>query len=703
MIKLLKQQNHRLSGVLTKFNISQRTATIWQKLFYALLLVVIMLMYSSIYFNSTFPVSEGWNINYAELVLHGKMPYTDFYYYLPPLNLAVDIIFWSLSFGSLFVYRAWWLLQRIVIFEMVFFLLCRYFKSSSAFLGCALGSILATASVYDLFGDYNQTVALLSIILIYCATGFAKTELIKKKCKYMVYAGCIIALLFLNKQTIFLSTILVYFGILCIVSVLTKDKYFFRYLLSASIGFFAVIIPVVIFMAYNGMLVPFVEQVFLNTGGKGDLSVIVFEKLFSKLFLIVPWMLCGLLLLAVKTSNKNEISFSNGRYVFVIFLIALTTICFNAVQDITNGIQITWEFQAIIFVGAIPLIVVTVMRLMHMGPSRLYTNNAIFLSTIFFSAFTLIVGYLKDSSLAREIFYANKNDIFIPSDKTYVMKTLNNSSDVFELVTNTFYFLVFCFILAQLLMYITKYKNSAAESDNRQILWITCGAFAPLYASLMASGGEIGFHATMIAIPFILCKAFSLVLKDKLLETAMRSATLVLCTVLCFICISQKFVAPYTWWGSTESAPKSEKIYSTDIPALNGFTFTETAKNDFESITRLILENTNEDDVVYGFPYLKIFNVLTERYQYDTFVPVMFYDVVDDKYVQHENELLKENLPDILLIQNIPNCMDAHESIFRNGEPLVQRQTLAYFESVIPKKYQHLGTFGDISVYKLVK
>ena len=52
--------------------------------------------YSAIYANNTFPISEGWNVNYVELIWHGKVPYRDFYYYLPPLNLLVDAVLWKL-------------------------------------------------------------------------------------------------------------------------------------------------------------------------------------------------------------------------------------------------------------------------------------------------------------------------------------------------------------------------------------------------------------------------------------------------------------------------------------------------------------------------------------------------------------------------------------------------------------------------------
>lgn len=59
----------------------------------------------------------------------------------------------------------------------------------------------------------------------------------------------------------------------------------------------------------------------------------------------------------------------------------------------------------------------------------------------------------------------------------------------------------------------------------------------------------------------------------------------------------------------------------------------------------------------------------------DTFVPVLFYDVVDDQYVLQEDELLQENLPDIVIWKDdVPNCKKVHEESYRNGEKLKQRE-----------------------------
>ena len=92
-----------------------------------------------------------------------------------------------------------------------------------------------------------------------------------------------------------------------------------------------------------------------------------------------------------------------------------------------------------------------------------------------------------------------------------------------------------------------------------------------------------------------------------------------------------------------------------------------------KGITQLIEENTTEDSVIFGYPYVKIFNILTDNYNMNTFVPVLFYDVVDDKYVQEEKALLEEKLPDIVVWKDIPDCKEVHEREFRDGKPLEQR------------------------------
>ncbi len=118
-------------------------------------------------------------------------------------------------------------------------------------------------------------------------------------------------------------------------------------------------------------------------------------------------------------------------------------------------------------------------------------------------------------------------------------------------------------------------------------------------------------------------------------------------------------------------------------------------------MTEVIQENTTEDAVIWGYPHIKLFNILTQNYNMDTFVPVLFYDVVADSYVEKEKELLEEHLPDVIIWEEIPTCKEVHEDVFRDGEPLKQREIESYLEKVIPKKYTLMATVDNVSVYIL--
>ena len=55
-------------------------------------LALFTVFYNFLWFNKAFSLSEGWSKVYVELIDSGKVPYKDFYYFLPPLNLLLDYI-----------------------------------------------------------------------------------------------------------------------------------------------------------------------------------------------------------------------------------------------------------------------------------------------------------------------------------------------------------------------------------------------------------------------------------------------------------------------------------------------------------------------------------------------------------------------------------------------------------------------------------
>lgn len=193
-----------------------------------------------------------------------------------------------------------------------------------------------------------------------------------------------------------------------------------------------------------------------------------------------------------------------------------------------------------------------------------------------------------------------------------------------------------------------------------------------------------------LALPLTSCYIFDFENKKrhKLISFSKYCFYLVL-LFLSITCISQKINCSFSWWGTNDDSLYA-KTETTDIKALSGVKLSLKQKELYESITSVVLENTSYDDVIWSYPHIKIFNVLTDNYNLDTFAPIVFYDVSADKYIEKETELLKHNLPKIIIWEDIEGCKETHEELFRDGEPLKQRD----MEDMI---------YNNLDKYKIIK
>lgn len=166
--------------------------------------------------------------------------------------------------------------------------------------------------------------------------------------------------------------------------------------------------------------------------------------------------------------------------------------------------------------------------------------------------------------------------------------------------------------------------------------------------------------------------------------------------------MSQKVISAYSWWGWRDTIIDYSTFYAIDVPGLEGFRVSENVKNLYEEMYKVIKSNTDEDSVIYGFPNIRIFNVLLKNTNMKHFVPVPFYDVCSDDYIREDIEKLKENPPDIIVWIDIPGCMDLHEEVFRDNKKLEQRKFQEWFASSVNEdKYTLIGQYDSMFIYKL--
>lgn len=645
------------------------------------LLVLIILGYSSLYFSNTYPISEGWGVFNAELLNQGKVPYRDFYYYLPPLSLWMDALFWKLSFGMLLVFRAWRLAERIAIYLLVFNFLKRYFHCVYVFVACAFTAVLSTGDIYDLFGDYNQTMALLAILLLYAATAFAHAEALRQKLKWLFVSGMIIGGMFLNKQTIFLASFICYFVCLTAFCLKTRDKNWLRYCASVAVGMLVPIGICAIYLLSQKALIPFLDQVYINTDGKGSLFGIIVQSVYSKILGFGVWTLSLFPLWWVyyRRTSPGEIVRDRSHNAVAICYALLNLLIYlefyhSSVKDLFVTIVAGKKALVIMAAGLAGFAgCAWFFRRKKIDPQKRVLLNTLVAAGC---AILALTGAALDISLMNRL--SSQMGIF-----NYIQYDLSRWS---------FYSMILLFIISLTMDW--------QKTRGRDLLFIACGGMSLYYAGVMAAGISAGpAHIFRIALPVILCIILAHEYDNKLVSSVIKGLTWTTCIALSVMCLTQKSLSAYSWWGSGDS-PRWEKTCSTDIPALKGIRLSNSRKELYEWATNTINENSDEDAFVWGYPHIKLFNILTNRYNMETFVPVLFPDVVSDKYVLLELEQLKEHLPDIVIWEDIPTMLEVNASAFRNGEPLKQVELEAYFAQILPEKYISLGSYESVTIYK---
>lgn len=646
-----------------------------------IIIILVMLMYSSNYFNNTFPYSEGWFINYVELIEQGKIPYKDFYYYLPPLNLVIDWLFWKLSFGYLIVFRAWYLFERTVLYLLVYHLLSKQFEWKKAAVACCFAEIICTGDAFDLFGDYNQNIAVLTVFLVYCAVRFSESDEGKEKRKSLLYAGVVLGLLFLCKQTIFIAALSIYFVVLTILCILKKDKEYIRYIISTIIGLLIPVLLCASYLIYHNALWDFMDQVFISVDGKGSIFDIIIFTPLKVLTNWSCWIMAIVLILILKISKDMQCK-NDNRNIYIIGLLAVAVL--YVIDKCTLPVIIqyvkayfeSWKFLLMVVVFAMPLLITVIFR-----------NKIVqYQKKIYFGIIILSIGIFVASILSSEYYEA-----------VYDVGMFGLISKYFNVIG--YYFL----ILLVIICFIRKVKisNEMVDSKNDTMIMFASGGIVLCYAAVMAAGGtSMPSLAMRISTPLIL----TIILSEGMVENAskyLKFLVMGVCLIITTVCISQKSISPYPWWGMNDY-PKEEKIYTVDIKELKGFLFSQEDKEMYENISRLINENSDEDDIVFGYPYIKIYNILCKRYT-SYFVPVVWYDVVGDKYVDMLLNELQENPPKIVVWKNIPGALETHEAVYRDGKLLEQRKIEAMFKKMLPTKYKLLGEYNEVKVYKLIE
>lgn len=169
----------------------------------------------------------------------------------------------------------------------------------------------------------------------------------------------------------------------------------------------------------------------------------------------------------------------------------------------------------------------------------------------------------------------------------------------------------------------------------------------------------------------------------------------ILSILLMISIISSKFVTPYNWWGLSQGNILKAK-YSTNYPQLNGIKVDEKTNEFFNTVKFYVDSYSKNDHDVLTYPHIPIFYFLHKK------IPpikstVEWFDFATTKQLSDDMEILKKNLPSIIVIFQPPvPVYQGHYKLLEHR--LIQNDYDIFFNNLIKNssyKLVHISTFSN--------
>lgn len=247
--------------------------------------VVIIAIYNLITFNRFFPITEGWFSVYGNLILQGKTPYKDFYFFLTPLYPLTIAGFTAIFGTSLIFLRILGVLLMLLMFSTIYLIFARFFKHVVAALAAVICMIYYQSGVAHISYDFTQFVTTYGLLSAYFFIRYydrmantTSSDTLWQKYGAIFLSGLFAALVFLTKQSNgSLIAAFLFLGILLSTSVINK-----KCMLKSTLGFLVgAILPtsiVAIWLLWKGAWEDFYQQAVIGAiHAKGSLDLIFFS------------------------------------------------------------------------------------------------------------------------------------------------------------------------------------------------------------------------------------------------------------------------------------------------------------------------------------------------------------------------------------------------------------------------------------------
>ena len=655
-----------------------------EKIFAMLLLSVLICLVQLSYIQSAIPPQVGWWNYYGWQISEGKLLYKDIYCFLMPYFVWIMEYLYDILGINLIYFQIIGIILNIISVLMIYILFSNVLSCSTTMVVCFVGAVLSYSYIVYFPFDYNQ----INNFFVISAIFFAIYGTFRNKGIYYILYGLFTGLFAMTKHT----------GVIfCIFSfmVLTYNIYNFfdlkhviKFLKYAILGIFIAVVPGLVYLIYTNTLIIFLNQVFLAGGAKGPLSNVLvrfYQFGFSYLEFIFA------LTVVISLFCRKNLKFYYQKYLgrtgvtfefFILNIVALMLLFkLLSLYIYSTGIAINVKF---FFIFSCGIFIFIALLFEFKSKEYFFSKNIEFRingSLKIFFYFLLIVCFLM--IIENNFFEFRENVFFIGKDLGYlysVKRFLVNISFWISLLSVSYNFYAIIFR-----------KNEIMD----QKIFL----FMSLYLGYISMNILSSVIEEVYIFP-VFTFSFYLVLK-KLNFTFTKVFLVIISVFVIIVTITQKQVMPYSWHGWQMKGLKNTGVQyiATDINGLNGYILDVETENAYKNIIKAIEENSNSNDIVYQFPHIPLFNVLTRR-EIGTFAVVHYFDVTPDYIAKNDGEKLFNNPPKMVIWNEFGDDLwNFHELYFRGGKPSGQRKIREFYENVVKKKYKLVYSYKNIYVW----
>lgn len=653
---------NKFETILYNFRFSDKI----QKYFFCFLTVIYGIVFHWNYIRSVIPAQTGWWQYMAWRMSEGELPYRDFYLFMPPYFVMLTSFLFNI-FGKQFIYYTFTglLITRVLMWIMLYKMMANVFKPIYVFFGIITGLSISAAYGMDQMYDYNP---LITCGVVAIAFFLFKINDCKNRSRFFfaflvgVLCGCMVMM----KQTVAVICPLVSFG--CIIILFWKEEHKLRFCLNGVLfwgaGLVLAIVPGVMYLSVNHLWHDFFWCVSSALGAK--VGNIGFLTLCFRNFLRLNELICAFAIVLNYNINKKCRSKQN-MIVTVCSRVLLALLLFNEFREniISFKAFTGYEFTKYI---ALFLIFVIALSMVDYFLRKMDSTVAFFItavSIVFISFVSLIKKYM--SALWSDFLYNGINFSGIKTKILYI----------------GIYISIFIWLQAAYSYFVLKKETGKKvfASFTLALLYVGC-----LFVSFSLE--------ELYAVIFISI-SISYLFEYGVNSRIAKYISILACFMMCFLCLNQKVYLPYSWhgWQCTTLVENRTLDYS-DVEGLEGFILSENDEKTYLDIISLIQANSAEDDALFQFANIPLFNVLAERKS--GYVPILYFDVCPDNVAESVAANLEKDNPTLILFHEMDEWRwTLHENVFRNGQRCGQRSILDFYNNYVRSNYRLLGAFSD--------